>query len=302
MDTPTSGLTKHTTVVPNYGSASSSSSSINVSSSRSHGRLATFSRHLAAEVDITKVTPAMTAYSFMTGYMDAISFSGLFVWVGFQTGNFTQLSLAFARGLQSLMKGKPIPPDFGVAELNPAEQHALCSILAFFVALFVFGRIGDRIGTHRRSWLFGGTLLQAVLTMIGAYTFHSIDLEVPAFGMVPTLPTTVRYFLGIACLSASLGVQGFMARRLATQFSTTIVLTAIFVELTTDPTLFNITRSVPSRDHKWLAVIFLFMGAVTGQLMLGQLGLTSTLLFAAGFRVLISISFLFTPGRLIQLP
>ena len=81
-----------------------------------------------------------------------------------------------------------------------------------------------------------------------------------------------------------------------------VVLTAIFVELTTDPTLFKVTRRVPSRDHKWLAVISLLVGAVTGQLMLVLLGLTSTLLVAAACRVLIAISFLFTPGRLIQLP
>ena len=268
--------------------------------------MARFSRHLASEVDISKVTPEMTAYSFMTGYMDAISFTGLFVWVGFQTGNFTQLSLACARHLRAFMLGNGLtPPDLGLTSLEPVEQHAFCSIMAFFVALFIFGRIGDRIGTHKRSWLFGSTMLQAALTLAGALTVRSINLEAPAltaFGIVPDLPTTARHFLGIACLSASLGVQGFTARRLGTQFSTTIVLTAIFVELTTDPTLFNITRHVPSRDHKWLAVIFLFVGGVTGQLMLVQLGLTLTLVIAASLRVLIAISFLFTPGRLIQLP
>lgn len=266
-------------------------------------------RFMASEVDASKVTPPLTAYCFMTGYIDAISFSAIFVWVGFQTGNFTTLALALARHLERWYElgldqwyqpgtSSPIIVPQGVtwAQIPAGEAQAACSLLAFIVAIFVFGFIGDRVGTHKRGWLVGGTLLQALLTLGSTLAFLRIERDYVHISGI-FAPLSAAHLIGIACLSASLGVQGFMARRLSTQFSTSIVLTAIFVELTTDPTLFQVTRSVPSRDHKWLAVIFLFVGAVCGRLILGQVGIASTLGIAVVIRTLIALSWLFIPSR-----
>jgi hypothetical protein len=68
--------------------------------------------YLMADVDPAQSTGPLTAFCFMTGYMcvhfqssypklpptplpkirDAISFSAIFVWCGFQTGNFIQVN------------------------------------------------------------------------------------------------------------------------------------------------------------------------------------------------------------------
>ena len=55
------------------------------------------------------------------------------------------------------------------------------------------------------------------------------------------------------------------------------MLTAAFVELATDPALFHVRRSVPSRDHKWMVIGYLFLGVVVGRLVLGQVGTAATI-------------------------
>ncbi|EAU81392.2 hypothetical protein CC1G_05222 [Coprinopsis cinerea okayama7 len=316
--TPTSSLKKRAEgefVVPNYGSSSSldSMSSSQTRPRRELGRVASVRRYLAAEVDGSQVNPPLSAYAFMTGYIDAISFSTIFVWVGFQTGNFTQLALSFARTIEAYLWGPPESAVFFVQHppvatrlMPPAEQLAACSIFSFVLGTFLFGRIGDRIGTHKRGWLVFGTLFQALLTLASAITFRLLEQEPsipPTIASLNPLTTvSLKYFFGIACLSMSLGVQGIMARRLATAFSTTIVLTAIFVELTANPALFQFSRSSPARDQQWLAAIFLFIGASVARLILGQVGVASTLAVAVLFRVAIAFSWLFIPARHIHLP
>ena len=117
-------------------------------------------------------------------------------------------------------------------------------------------------------------------------------------------------------------MQGIMARRLNTQFSTTsesfcllpgvdsyahdvlllVVLTAVFVELVTDPTLFQVTRPVRSRDQKWFAVASLFLGVVVGRLILGQLGTALTIGVGVLIRIGIAFSWLWVPATRAHLP
>ncbi|KAJ3491217.1 hypothetical protein NLJ89_g11359 [Agrocybe chaxingu] len=101
--------------------------------------------YLQAEVDPKQSTVPLAMYCFMTGYVDVVSFSAIFVWCGFQTGNFAQLALAIAR----LFEG---PPGFRDTTFHKADQQALCSLIAFNAGAFL-GRIGDRIGAQKRIWL-----------------------------------------------------------------------------------------------------------------------------------------------------
>lgn len=265
---------------------------------------------------------------------DAISFSAIFVWCGFQTGNFAQvsrptypfipltdfeqISLAIARLIESTF----LTPKTGVfintlLTLPKSDQASTCSLTAFLLGLATFGRLGDRIGSHKRGWLVAGTLIQAALTLCSAYAFWQIERR-PLVSIAAL--DTVQHFIGVACLSASLGVQGIMARRLGTQFSTTsewgfiflawtayltkclVVLTAIFVELVADPSLFQVTRPVRSRDQKWLAVFSLFLGVVVGRLILGQLGTSWTIGVGVVIRIVIAVSWLFIPATHVHLP
>ncbi|KAJ7512455.1 hypothetical protein B0H11DRAFT_2214253 [Mycena galericulata] len=97
---------------------------------------------------------------------------------------------------------------------------------------------------------------------------------------------------GLALMAASLGLHGIMAKRLNTQFSTTVVLTAVWVELMADH-----CRRIANRDHKLLALIALFGGALIARLLLGRIGTPATLAFGAGIRLIVAVGWVFVPGK-----
>ncbi|KAF7323665.1 hypothetical protein MKEN_00587300 [Mycena kentingensis (nom. inval.)] len=213
-----------------------------------------------------------------------------FVWCGFQTGNFAQLALAVARIL-----GTTNPAD---RVLLPADILALTSLLAFNFGAFTGGRIGDRIGAQTRVWLVSGTLLQAALTFgAGLCVQLSGEGSVSAGRGTPAW-TSLLSSVAMGLMAASLGVQGVIGKRLGTNLSTTVVPTALWIELVADPHLFKSpTRRIASRDHRALALFVLFGGAIIARLMLGQVGAAATLGFATGLRMLIAASWLFVKGK-----
>ncbi|KAH0834974.1 hypothetical protein J3R83DRAFT_10686 [Lanmaoa asiatica] len=97
---------------------------------------------LMEEIDTAQAAAPLSAYCFMTGFIDAVSFSAIFVWCAFQTGNSVQLALALAR----LFNGQH---DYS---FHIADQQALCSVLCFIFGAFI-GRIGDKIGCKTRMWI-----------------------------------------------------------------------------------------------------------------------------------------------------
>ncbi|TFK33974.1 hypothetical protein BDQ12DRAFT_700588 [Crucibulum laeve] len=245
--------------------------------------------YLQQDVDPAQTTAPLAAYCFMTGYVDVVSFSAIFVWCGFQTGNFAQLALALAR----LFEGAP---GFRDNTFHRADQQALCSLISFNLGAFV-GRIGDRVGAHKRIWLITGTFIQAVFTMAAAIAFWKSGQSSIANQRDDPAWTNTLTFVGLAFMSASLGVQGILGKRLNTQFGTTIVLTTVWVELMTDPRLFRLRQRVMSRDHRLIAAVSLFLGAFVGRAILGQLGAGGTLGVAVGIRVLVTLSWIFVPGK-----
>ncbi|KAK0203594.1 hypothetical protein DFS33DRAFT_1260338, partial [Desarmillaria ectypa] len=238
---------------------------------------------------------------------DVISFSAIFVWCGFQTGNFAQLAIALAR-LFEIRPGRGRDTSF-----HMPDKQALTSLIAFNLGASV-GRLGDRIGPHKRIWLIFGTFLQALLTMAASATIYKSNMRSIADERADPSWTNVLAFACIAFMSASLGVQGILGKRLNTQFTTTseslplvyitlililfvVVLTTVWVELVTDPQLFNFRKMIKSRDHKLIAAASLFIGAFVGRAILGAIGATAALGIGTGIRVLITLSWIFVPGK-----
>ncbi|KAJ6572085.1 hypothetical protein B0H19DRAFT_1132514 [Mycena capillaripes] len=251
----------------------------------------TFWEHLNTEVDPAQSTGPLAAFCFMTGFIDAISFTAIFVWCGFQTGNFAQLGLAIARLWEVEPSGSGHDTSFHIA-----DRQAITSLLSFNAGAF-FGRLGDRMGPHKRLWLVLSTFVQVLLTMAAALViWKSGQGSIAAVRGDPSWTNTLT-FVGLAFMSASLGVQGIVGKRLNTQFTTTIVLTTVWVELVTDPRLFNIRQKVITRDHKLIAAVALFGGAFAGRAILAQIGAAGALGVGAGVRVLIALAWIVIPGK-----
>jgi hypothetical protein len=153
------------------------------------------------------------------------------------------------------------------------------------------------MGNNTRAWLILGTFIQALFTAAAAIA-HSqsnqasvaSDREVPAWNNTLT-------FVALGFMSASIGLQGIMGKRVNSQFATTVVLTTVWCELMSDPKLFVVNRRVITRDHKVIAVFALFLGGFVGRALIDQIGSAGTLGVGAGIKVLISLSWMWIPGK-----
>ncbi len=146
-------------------------------------------------------------------HSDSISFTAIFVWCGFQTGNSVQLALALAR----LFSGPPGQRD---TSFHLADQQALTSVLTF-IAGSAIGRVGDKMGAKTRAWLFIGTLIQALFTMAAALTaWKSGQGSIAEVRGDPAWSNALT-FVAVGFMSASMGLQGIMGKRVNTQFATT---------------------------------------------------------------------------------
>jgi hypothetical protein len=244
--------------------------------------------HLKGEVDPEQATGPLIGYCFMTGFIDSVSFSAIFVWCGFQTGNGTQLALALAR----LFEGPPGQRDH---TFHNADRLALTSLISFALGASL-GRIGDKMGCKSRAWLMLGTFIQALFTMSAALTIWKSGEGSIADSRGDALWTNVLSFVTIVFMSASLGLQGIMGKRLNTHFTTTIVLTTTWCELMAEPNLFR-PRYYPSRDHKIMAISTLFFGGFVGRCLIDKVGSAGTLGVGTALRFLIALSWYWVPGK-----
>lgn len=82
---------------------------------------------------------------------------------GFQTGNVAQLGIAVARTFD--------PSYERTYGFEKPDQQALCSVLSFLVGT-TLGRIGDRMGAKKRTWLVLATFIQCLCCMAAALAAH----------------------------------------------------------------------------------------------------------------------------------
>ncbi|KAG1762525.1 hypothetical protein EDD22DRAFT_953024 [Suillus occidentalis] len=248
--------------------------------------MARLKTHMLAEVDGEQSTAPLTAYCFMTGFIDSVTFSAIFVWCAFQTGNSVQLALALAR----LFNGQHD------RTFHIADRQALCSVLTFILGAFI-GRLGDKLGCKTRLWLTLGTFIQTLFTLAAAIAIWQSHQGSVADVRANPAWTNVASFVCVGFMSASMGLQGIMGKRVNTQFTTTVVLTTTWCELMADPKLFDIRRIVISRDHKILAIVSLFLGGFIGRVLIDIVGSAGTLGIGAGIRLLISVWWVFVPEK-----
>ncbi|KAG2339054.1 hypothetical protein BDR05DRAFT_1040151 [Suillus weaverae] len=244
-------------------------------------------RYLHGEVDEKRTTVPLAAYCFMTGVVNALIFNAIFIWCGSQTGNSLQLSLAISR-LVNLKR------DYS---FHLVDQQALCSVISFALAVFLGGRIGDKIGNKTRGWLFLGTFIQTLFTIASAIAVWVGRESSTADARYALTWSDTLSFVFTGFLSASMGLQGVMARRVNTHFGNTVALTAAWVDLMADPKLLDVRRLVPSRDHRVMTIFFFVLGGFAGHASLDKIGSTRTLAIAAGIRFVISIWWLLTPEK-----
>ncbi|KAF9009179.1 hypothetical protein BDZ89DRAFT_1229597 [Hymenopellis radicata] len=221
----------------------------------------------------------MNGYYLMSGYMNAISFSAIFVWCGFQSGNTAQLAIAIAR----LWEG-------GTTTFLVADQQALASLLSFLT----------------RGWLWLATICQAFLTMFAAITSWKSNQGYPGIAdqrldIGPAWNDFVS-FITLIFMSASMGMQGLTSMRLKTNSGATLPLTTTWVELFGIEGLFKLNRFNRPRDQRLLGVASVMLGALAARGLVFRLGSPGALGVGAGIRVVIAFSWISVPGVVERTP
>ena len=123
------------------------------------------------------------------------------------------MALALARLFQG-------PPGHRDGSFHLADKQALTSVTTFIFGAFL-GRIGDRMGAKTRAWLFLGTFIQALFTMAAALAIWKSGQPSAADARDDPAWSNALSFVCIGFMSASMGLQGIMGKRVNTQFATT---------------------------------------------------------------------------------
>ena len=114
------------------------------------------------------------------------------------------------------------PPGERDTSFHLADKQALTSVLTFIFGAFL-GRIGDRIGAKTRLWLFLGTMIQALFTMAAALCVWKSGQPSTSDARSDPAWSNALTFACVGFMSASMGLQGIMGKRVNTQFTTTSV-------------------------------------------------------------------------------
>jgi Protein of unknown function (DUF1275) len=133
-------------------------------------------------------------------------------------------------------------------------------------------------------------MIQALFTMAAAVSIWQSHQGSIASDRGNPSWTNALSFVCLGFMSASMGLQGIMGKRVNSQFATTssflqntisllqltffffsaVVLTTVWCEFMADPKLFQLRKHVISRDHKFIAVVALFIGGFVGRAILGK--------------------------------
>ncbi|KAL1405362.1 hypothetical protein Q8F55_008993 [Vanrija albida] len=243
-------------------------------------------RRLEGEVDAKACDWISVFACFLTGWTSAISFTACFVWPGFQTGNVAQLAIAIARTFD--------PPRTRTYTFMKGDQQALTALVSFWLGTSL-GRIGARVGPKRRAWLVTTALIQIALAVAAALCAHFSGEGAYADGRDHPSWSTPRGMAALGFLSASLGLQGIVGKRIASPMNTTVVLTTTWVEIFNDPSLFVIGLA-PSRDVRVAGVLAVLVGAFTARALLAVAHSSGTIGVLCGFRLIQVVWWAAIPG------
>ncbi|ORX34487.1 hypothetical protein BD324DRAFT_583432 [Kockovaella imperatae] len=237
-----------------------------------------------AKVDLNAVNLICVYACFITGFTNAISFSACYVWAGFQSANVANLGLALARTFN------PLP--YGTRSFLKGDQQLLVSLVSFCIGTSL-GRIGEHIGSTRRVWLVGATFCQLLLAVVGTCCAHFSGEKGIALDRGDPSWASPMGMSALGLISASMGLQGIIGKRLGSPMNSTVVLTTTWVELFNDPFLFAF-RYAPSRDVRIGGILAVFVGAFCSRgLIATKCGMTGTLGIMIGLRGLQIVWFCF---------
>ena len=171
-----------------------------------------------------------------TGIMDAVTFPDFKVFASNQTGNTALLAVG------------ALQIDHGYVDLANVSVSLCCFVGGGFAA----GQLGTFVGPRRRWWLLLTHAIQTTMVFLAA------ALRYQAAG---PLTASVSYGI-IALLAIASGAQVAFARTIDVPEITTAMVTSAYIDLLTDPALFD-PHNRP-RNRRLLFIAYLIVGSFLG--------------------------------------
>lgn len=206
-----------------------------------------------------------------------------------QTGN----TIFLALGVNSLPVDTP----------DLAWTKSLTAILSFLLGAALISFFHRTFGERKRWVLAASFFFQMLVTSIAAILVHSgSSSESPARPGEPSAQSGIPRDLGFPTMDlVSIGMLSFQAagkvvasRVLGFNALPTVVLTTLYNDLASDPTLFTAgLMGNVQRNRRFGGLLFYIFGALAGGAFArSSVGFTGALWFTAGLKVLIVIAWL----------
>ena len=250
-------------------------------------------RYLTQNIRIDNAYIPLLLCCFLTGLIDAGSYSAWSVFMGMQTGYTSPLSLYPRRAQGATTKtnwlGNTIFLALGTANLPPGSDslkwaRSGISILSLVLGSFITGHIYTAVGPLRRLTLTLSFLLQAICIAIAALLVQT--------GVVPESAAENKMVLiAIPFLAVQSGAQVVTAKSLGFNEVPTTVLTSVYNDLASDSRL--LAWKNPKRDRRVGAAVMLLLGGISaGWLLKASNDFTAVLWMGAAMKLLLSFSWL----------
>lgn len=229
----------------------------------------------------------LLTHSFVTGMVDAATFSNWAVFVGMQTGNTVILGLSTTTIASN--------PHAWLTTLISLASFLLGAFLTFRLTAYLIPTSSNPPISHSRLYLFSILLLQALLILLAA------ALTTPS-NLVPQNPTgkfpvevaeatlrNTRIVSLIPPLAFQSGMQIATSRLLGFNELPVNVLTSTYCDLMGDARLF-VAHANPKRNRRAASVLLLLAGSiVSGWLMRSSAGLMGVFWLAGGIKALAAV-------------
>lgn len=243
---------------------------------------------LRDDVHVDYTDLPLMACCFVSGLCDSVTVNAANVFVSMQTGNTVFLALG-AAGL-------------------PAHEtwlwlRSLVSILSFVFGCYCFSNT-RRFHPKRKSTLALSFLVQAAAIYVAAALAQSkvvsdfAQASVPGFGAegdaAASLTGSQIVLIPVALLAWQFGGQISSSRMLGFGEVPTCVLTSVYCDLLSDPKILAPLRENPKRNRRFLAILLLLFGGISGGwLQRSAGGMTAVLWIAGSIKLLLAVSWTF---------
>jgi hypothetical protein len=242
-------------------------------------------KHFTADISKSWADIALLGCYIITGLLDS---SSVFIWgsfVSMQTGKIRRvIPKVIGKFTDTMMIGNTVYLGLGVVAPNDNDRWMRSGIsIAFFCLGSLFFSYYHRALSPRKRWvLVSSHVIQLSLIIAAA--------SMVTFGPPTSKETPFNIFIGapIALIAFQAAGQAVTSRVLQYNGLTSVVLTSIYCDLFSDPSLLAGFQANPERNRRAAAPVLLLFGAILGGLWAhSSIGLAGALWTAVALKTLV---------------